>query len=176
LTNDVINGESKEDLPKWIGVTGIVNKLDETIAKLEEIAQNTDSAFTNTEWTDTEPPKFTQRLTDIYASYKDKTLTNPNPANSLKAGVTKLSPTYISGLGDYAKTNTTLNTIYQEFDVKINVSIAMINQAKDSADQIRINLDPIKQSIEEVKKSLDIDQPMLQINATIVDPFFRTVN
>jgi hypothetical protein len=105
FTSDIINGEQKTELPKWIGVNGIINKLDDTVTTLQQIADNSDSAFTNTDWTKTEPPKFVQRLKDIYTGYKDKTLTNPNPANSLKNGFQTLKPVYINNLGDYSVTN-----------------------------------------------------------------------
>jgi uncharacterized coiled-coil DUF342 family protein len=163
-------------LPKWIGINGIINKLDDTVTTLQQIADNSDSAFTNADWTNTEPPKFVQRLKDIYTGYKDKTLTNPNPANSLKNGVQKLIPVYINNLGEYTVTNTSLNIIYQDFDTRISVSIDMIDQAKDSAGQIKEKIESIKQVIEDVKNELKkLDDPIKQINDTIIDPAYQIV-
>jgi hypothetical protein len=176
FTNDVINGENITTLPRWVGIQGIIDKLDETSIELDKIAENADRAFTNTEWTQTEPPKFVARLKDIYTGYKDKDLNNPNPATSLKGTVQKIQPIYVTRLGDHETENTALNTIYKDFNVTINASIDFIEEAQTSARDIKDNIGPIKEGIKEIQDNLrGLIAPIDKINTTYIVPAFDTV-
>ena len=87
----------------------------------------------------------------LYSTYAQSTLPNPNPANSLRTNPNPIQPTYIVSLGDYTKSGTTLNTIYQEFSAKIKVSTTLIDNSKSSSQAINNNIDTVKNTLKNVK-------------------------
>jgi hypothetical protein len=170
FTSDLINGQEGTQTPRWIGMDGVINKLGETMDKLDEISTNAENANPNTEWASSASPKFNQTIYDIENSYEDDTLHNPNPAASLKGGVNEITPDYIVNL------NGTLLSIQSEYSYKIDTSVQMINSAKIAGQNIKNSTDGIKASLKQVQDSLrQIQKPFLTINSTIVDPTLQTV-
>jgi hypothetical protein len=148
--DEIINGQINAASPKWIGVNAIAKKLQDTSDALDGIATRSRQGFGDTAWTSTAPKNFEDKLKSIYSTYSTSSLANPNPANSLKGGVTTITPLYIKNLGDYSKSSTTLNTIYQEFDAKIKGSISLVDTAKAASSQIDSNINSIKSSINDI--------------------------
>jgi hypothetical protein len=170
FTSHLINGQNTNQIPRWIGINGVISKLGETQTKLDEIATNAESANPNTDWTNVDSPKFKQSLEDIYTSYHNEELDNPNPAGSLKNGVQFIQPHYIANI------NNTLNTIRSEFELKIDHSVVLIGQAKEAGQSIREHIQPIKDALTEAQLSLQqAQEPYLKINSTIIEPTLMTV-
>ena len=140
---------------------------------LDKIAQNANSAFNNSSssWTETEPKNFQNNLTSIYGKFKDRSLTNTNPAASLKKTGT-ITPVYISNLGDYQKSGTLLNSIYKEFDMKISGSITLIDQAKTYSKEISKYSQPIKDSLNSIINQITpLDSTFSKLETDVITPW-----
>jgi hypothetical protein len=98
--------------------------------------------------------EFVDSLQSSYDTYFGIKLSNPNPAPSQSLGVTQISPSYITKYGNYDKTGTTLNSIYNEFDSKLKASIEFRNQAREVAEIINDNAEEIKTKLEEIQTEL----------------------
>lgn len=151
--DNVKNGQNTTITPKWIGITGIKTTLDETQNALDNIAKNSNNAFQNSSWTQTEPDEFRRNLTNTYNKFSGSTLNNYNPSPSNKQ-TTTLVPIYIERLGDYQKENTALSSINLEFDKKISVSIKLIEEAQKYSKEITKYSQPIKDALNSVKNQL----------------------
>ena len=170
------SGQNVTTTPRWIGISGIKTTLAETTAALDEISKNSKTAFNNSTWTETEPQQFKNNLTNVYNLFSKRTLLNTNPAPSLRK-VAVVTPIYISNLGDYEKKDTLLNTIFQEFDLRISASITMIEQAKGYSKDIDKYSDPIKKSLNSVSTSLSpIEEAFTNINRDVIKPWVDVVN
>lgn len=151
--SNTVEGQNITTTPKWVGVTGIRKIFADTSSALDTISQNSKTAFTDTNWTKSDPQNFESLLDKTYQKFSSRSLTNRNPAASKKsAGV--IIPTYISNYGTYTKNNTILNGIYQEFSTKIKYSITLIDQAKEYSKTISDNTQSIKDTISNIDSSL----------------------
>jgi len=121
---------------------------------LDKISQNSQTAFQNTSWTQTDPANFESMLNTSYNKFSSRSLTNRNPATSKKSAAT-IVPLYIKNYGSYYTSNTLLNAIYQEFNTKIKYSISLIDQAKQYSQSISQNSQSIKDTINSINTSLD---------------------
>jgi hypothetical protein len=165
------SGQNITTTPRWIGISGIKKTLQDTNAALDKIAQNANTAFNNASWTETEPKNFQNNLTDVYSRFKDQSLTNTNPAASLKK-VTTIVPLYISNLGDYKKSGTLLNSINAEFDLKISGSITLIDEAKSYSKEISKYSQPIKDSLNSVINSISpLETSFDKIETDVITPW-----
>ncbi len=90
-----LRGVNTNSTPRWIGVSGIQASLNNTIISLNQISQNSDSAFTNIGYLNTDPKNFFSALNSYYSQYGGMTLTNPNPASSTRNGKSVITPIYI---------------------------------------------------------------------------------
>jgi hypothetical protein len=167
--NNTINGENKNSTPRWIGVTGIQGVLSKTSSAIDTVAQNSQTAFQNTQWTTTDPPAFESQLNSTYYKFSSSSLTNYNPANSKKTNQ-KITPVYISNYGEYSKSGTLLNSVYQEFSLRIKSSITLIDQAKEYSKTISQYSQPIKDQINNINTSL---QPLTSTFTKIEDDIIK---
>jgi hypothetical protein len=143
---------------------------------LDEIGKNSNNAFNDTEWTKTDPQYFRNNLTTAYTKFRASTLANPNPATSLRK-VNIITPIYISNLGDYDKSGTLLNSIYQEFDLKISASVTMAAQAQEYSKEINKYSKPIKDSLNTVITSLSpLENAFTSINTNVITPWTDIVS
>jgi hypothetical protein len=175
----VYNTESGQNItstPRWIGISNIKKTLQNTITALDEISQNSNKAFADSNWTKTEPENFKKNLTNSYVLFSSRSIPNTNPANSLRK-VATITPLYISNLGDYQKSGTLLNSIYQEFDTKISVSITLIEQAKTYSNEITKYSQPIKDSLNSViSQFTPLETAFGNINTNFISPWSDLVN
>lgn len=95
---NVLNGQNITTTPRWVGTTGIQQRLNDISSALSQISVNTDNVFKNASnnFINTDPPQFERSLNNLFNTYGQSTLDNPNPANSQKGGVTKVTPIYIT--------------------------------------------------------------------------------
>ena len=150
--------------------------MQNTNAALDKIAQNSNNAFDDSSWTETEPKNFQNNLTSVYNQFNTRTLLNTNPAASQKK-VATITPVYISNLGDYTKSGTLLYSIYTEFNLKISGSITLIDQAKEYSKEISKYSKPIKDSINTVINSLNpLDEAFDKIETQVIEPWSDIVN
>lgn len=172
--SNTLSGENTTITPRWVGIGAIKKTLEDTKVALDNIAKNSNSAFSNnTGWTKTEPDKFRTNLTNTYNQFNDKTIPNYNPAASLKK-VNVLKPNYISQLGPYQQEDpvTVLNSVYREFDTKISASISMIDQAQGYSKELNKYNDQIKQSLDSVINSLaPLENAFTDINKNVINPW-----
>jgi len=152
-----MDGESTNVTPKWIGISGITKVLADTVTALDKVSQAYPNAFSSssTSWTKSDPQSFVKSLSSSYNMFAGKTLDNPNPATSKKAGVTTITPVYIASYGDYTTNNTALNAIYQEFNAKISGSISFMDQAKQYSTYVDQYMSQIKDSIYSIQSNVN---------------------
>ena len=141
--SNTVEGQNTTATPRWVGVTGIRKIFADTNTALDTISQNSQTAFSNTTWTQTDPANFESLLSTTYSKFNTRSLTNRNPAATKKT-TTSIVPVYISNYGNYTKSETLLNLVYQEFSTKIKYSISLIDQAKDYSKTISQNSQSIK--------------------------------
>lgn len=162
--------------PRWIGITGIQKVFTDTNAALDTIAQNSNSAFSDTNWTTTDPPQFETALQNTNTKFATRTLVNPNPATSKKAAGT-ITPIYIKNYGDYKKSNTFLNIIYQEFNLRITASISFVNQAKEYSKTIGQYSSDIKSTITGINSNLQpLTSTFTDLETTVIKNWIDYVN
>ena len=172
--NDVVNGESKSTTPKWVGITSIKNTLTQTSAALDKIAQNFATAFSANSWATTEPQNFENSLVTSFNSFSTQTLDNPNPASSLKGGVTKVIPIYIALYGDYTKSGTALNSIYTEYNTKIKASITLMDQAKTYSTGVNYYMADIKATLSTIQSNVNtMTSGFDQISDTVISSWIQ---
>ena len=168
--NNVVNGQNVQTTPKWVGITGIKNLLAQTSAKIDEISKAYPNAFSSNNWASTDSKNYMDSLTNSYNTFGTRTLNNPNPANSLKGGVTKITPLYIKLYGDYTKANTALNTIYKEFDTKITFAVTLMDKAKESSSYVNTYTDQIKSTLNDINsKVATFTSSFDEISSSIID-------
>lgn len=154
-------------MPRWIGVSGIEQTLQGTINAIDQIVVNSNEAFKDNSWTQTEPQKFENKLSEAYSSYFQTTIDNPNPSPSQSGGIQNIQPLYITNYGNYTNDGTALNSIYQEFDQKIKAAATLINSAQSYSTQITVASNDIKQTIGGVQ--IEISNFRTQLNSIEVD-------
>lgn len=174
--SSTVNGQNTTATPRWVGINGIRKIFSDTNSALDTIAQNSNNAFSNSSWTQTEPANFVSQLNSTYYMFSGITLTNRNPAGSKKF-VSSIIPLYISNYGQYNKEKTLLNTIYQEFTSKISYSISMIDQAKSYSQMVTNNIQSIKNIINSINNNLKpLSDTFTTIETNIVDNWINYVN
>ncbi len=168
--NDVVNGQNVDTTPKWVGISGIKNILTQTGAKIDEISKAYPNAFSSNSWASTDSKNYIDRLTNSYNTFGSRSLNNPNPANSLKGSVTKISPIYIKLFGDYTKANTALNTIYKEFDTKIKFGVTLMDKAKESSSYVNQYTSEIKTTLNDISSKINsFTSSFDQISTSVID-------
>jgi len=173
---NTLDGQNITTTPRWIGVTGIRKVLSDTNAALDTISQNSQTVFTNTTWTSTDPKNFEGLLDNTYKKFSSRSLTNRNPAASKKVQNT-IVPIYIKNYGEYTKSNTILNTIYQEFSTKIKASITLIDQAKEQSKYVSQNSDSIKSQINNIDTSLQpLSSTFTDLESKVINQWIDYVN
>ncbi len=116
-------------------------------------------------------------LSNSYSTYGISTLTNPNPANSLKGGVTKITPLYIKLYGNYTVSNTALNAIYQEYNTKITASVNLMSQAQQYSSYINTYMNDIKSTLASIQSNVaTFTSAFSQINTTVIDNWVTAQN
>ncbi len=148
-------GQETTALPRWAGPTKIKETLDGTSKAIDSIVANSKTAFSDNSWVDSDSAAFNKLLTDANSKFSGSTLTNPNPANSLKGGVSSIKPIYIDTYGDYSKSGAKLNTIYQEYDIKIKASVTSLDQAKSYSSLIESQSSTLKSTFDTAATSID---------------------
>jgi hypothetical protein len=170
LYDNVVNGEQKTTTPKWVGVSPLITKLDQFATQLQSSVEGVKNAATDVSWYDSDTSAFKAKLNDGYNQFWQSTLTNPNPANSLKNGVNVITPIYISRLGSYEKVGADLNLIYAEYNTTISVSVQSISTAQQSADQISKVMQPTIDAIRAVSQSLgDLNLSLKNVQTDVID-------
>jgi hypothetical protein len=135
------------------------------------VSKGVRDAATDSSWYDSDTKTFTDLLGTVYSSNVQASLTNPNPANSLKGGISSFQPLYITTLGDYTKSGTSLNMIYQEYDYKITGAVKEVTSAQKSAKEIQQNIEPIIQALNQVSQNLaSVNTQITKINTDIIKP------
>ena len=137
--------------------------------------KNSNTAFSNTSWTTTDPSNFESQMSSSYSKFSSRSLTNRNPAASKKTA-TVIVPTYISNYGNYTKANTLLNLVYQEFTTKIKYSITLIDQAKQYSKSISDNSQSIKDTINSIDTSLKpLSDTFTNLETTVINQWMDYV-
>lgn len=141
---------------------------------MDEISKNSKKPFLTPEeknWTISDTENFRKNLTRVNQKFSTKSLTNPNPAKSLKK-VETLKPSYIENFGDYNKTGTLLNNIFKEFDSKIVNSISLVDLARKYSREIDSYSKQIKDALEiVVEKLTPLDTAFDNIKKDVMVPW-----
>lgn len=173
--DNIENGQNITTSPRWIGVKGIKGKIAETATAIDSISSNSKKAFTDDSWTKTEPDNFRNNLTNMYNTFKGKTLTNYNPSKNKQANF--FVPTYISTLGSYQTENTILYGINEEFNVRIQASIKGIDEAKKYSKDIDKYAGEIKKALNSVNQQLTpLENAFTTINKDVINPWGDAVS
>jgi hypothetical protein len=169
-----MQGETKLTLPKWVGIPSIGKTLADTDSAIDQIASNSQNAFNNNSWTNTDPPAFENQLKSSYSQFSNKTLPNPNPAPSKSGGLANITPLYIKNYGDYTTQGTILNTIYQEFNAKIKGSVTLLGQAQTYSQTISQYSNQIKDVLKGLKSDIDtFTEPISALETTLINPLIN---
>jgi hypothetical protein len=142
-------------MPKWIGITNIQTTLSNTQTALDKIAAAFPTAFSDNSWANSATTNFENKLTSSYTTYSASQLTNPNPATSLKGGVSKITPLYITQYGDYKTSGTALNIIYQEYSTLIKGSLTLLDQAKTYTTNVNTYMIDIKSTLTNIQNNVN---------------------
>jgi hypothetical protein len=152
--SDTINGQNSTATPRWIGINRLANVLDNTIDALNTIITNGASAFPSSEDDQGTLVDFTDTLTNSYNTYSTSNLTNPNPQVSKSGGVTEILPLYINDYGDYSTAGTTLNSIYEEFNTKLQGSYTLRSDAQSYVSDFQSNANDVTAQLTSVRDGM----------------------
>lgn len=173
--SNTLDGQNVTTTPKWVGVNGIKKIFADTNSALDTISQNSKTAFSNTNWTKTDPANFESLLSSTQDKFVSRSLINRNPATSKKSA-NVIVPLYISNYGAYTKANTLLNYVYQEFSTKIKFSITLVDQAKEFSKTISDNIQSIKDTINSINTSIQpLSDTFTSLEKDIITPWIDYV-
>ena len=142
-------------MPKWIGINPIKKTLADTSLALDKIALAFPTAFSDNSWSNGATANFEKKLGESYKTYSGQTLNNPNPANSLKGAVAKITPLYMTQYGDYTTSGTALNIIYQEYNTVIKGSLTLMDQAKQYSTNVNTYMADIKSTLNNIQNNVN---------------------
>ena len=152
--SDTVNGQNSTAIQEWIGINRLGNVLDNTIDALNTIISNSASAFPSSDDDQGALLNFTNTLTSSYSSYSPSRLTNPNPADSKSLGEVQILPVYINNYGDYTTAGTTLNTIYEEFNTKLQGSYTVRSNAQSYVSDLQSNTSTVTAKLTSVRDAI----------------------
>lgn len=172
-----VNGHSEnESSSKWVGVNNVSTYFTKTITAIDEIKDKLSTSFNDDDNNIDGVDEFVGSLQTSFDTYFGTKLVNPNASPSQALGVNQISPGYITKYGNYDKSGTTLNAIYQEFDNKLSSSIKMREEAKIAAEEVSQYAEEIKGKLEEIKDGLLLmSQPFNKFATDSLDPWIKIV-
>ena len=172
---DVIDGQSVERIPKWIGVSGVQNILQQTI---DEIENNLHDSSIN----------FQTSAIDLEDSFEDwKTISLQNSYDNVKGldipwdGIGQeyppltptphynLVPSYVSTYGPYTDSTTTLYAVHQEFTAIKDV----IDNANSNIQDTIANEDFTSTLSDSSAQIQDLHDQFDKISNDIIDPWYN---
>ena len=169
---DVIDGQSVEKTPKWIGVSGVQgilqNTIDEIDNNLQESATNFQINANNLE-TSFESWK-TSSLPDAYDSVKDLHITWNGYGDEYPPLTSyKLVPNYVTSYGPYTDSGTTLYVVHQEFTAIKDV----IDDANSNIQDTIANEDFTSILSDSSEQIQDLQDQFDKISNDIIDPWYN---
>lgn len=164
-----VKGEDSGKSPRWIGINNIANILDDTLTAIDTITQNVATAFNAQDGNTDDLADFQTTLQTSYNTFSPRKIKNPNPAASLSNGITEITPIYIENYGAFDKKDTILNSIFQEFEVKLQATFEFRQTAEDASKEIEANSNEVRTKIQDIKTIVDeLQKPFDTISADLL--------
>ena len=161
-------GQHTEKLPKWIGLPGIVKKIDEIINALDEVKENSQNAFENNDDIENAKNAYYQLLDDKYQKNKDYKTRNPNP----KGSETSVVPEFIKSFGPSSNEQTSLGLIKSEYKVVVEVSVEVLKEIEKTTNTINEGIDEGKKLFVKAKQEIDpIYKKFEEFETKYINPF-----
>lgn len=175
--NDLKNGQNITTTPRWIGIDNTNSKINDTKTALNTIAANSKNLNnTNDTWTTTDPPAFEKMLSNAYSNHSVRTLPNANPVSS-QVNSSTISPVFAQTYGNYTNVATLLYPIYQEYQIKINASINLLNQSKSSANSISTYQSGINDKLTSIQNNIGgFNTAIATISNNLIDSMITLVS
>ena len=171
---DVIDGQSVEKTPKWIGVSGVQgilqNTIDEIDNNLQESATNFQMNANNLEtsfesWKTSSLPNAYNNVKDLHISWQG--IGDEYPP--LSSSEYKLVPSYVTTYGPYTDSTTTLNAVHSEFTVIKDV----IDDANSNIQDTIANEDFTSILSDSSEQIQDLQDQFDKISNDIIDPWYN---
>jgi len=172
---DTFNGQNSTATPRWLGINQVGNALDNTIIALNTIVSNEGSAFPSTDDDQGLLADFTNTLSTS-GSFSSSELTNPNPEISKADGKANITPLYITNYGSYTASGSTLNTIYQEFDTKLQGSYDLRSSAQSYVNTFQSNTAGITSKLQSVRDGIfNLQTPFNKFSDSVITTWIDVV-
>jgi hypothetical protein len=173
---DTVNGQNSTATPRWIGINEIGNTLDSTLTAIDAIIANGANAFPSSDDDNGSLVDFTNTLDSSYTTFSSSQLNNPNPQPLQAGGITVITPLYINNYGDYQTSGTTLNSIYREFDTKLQASYDIRTTTKGYVTDFTNNANSVKQQVTLIKQAInDFQIPFDSFSDSVVGTWIDVV-
>ena len=165
--NEIIDGETKEDKPKWVGINGVINLLSGLITKINDLKEGTLTDFGDAK-TSIETEKNT--FEDILKEQSNSVITNENNKVEISSSGYRLDITTKNNYGLFrtdvnphkaepetsyiGKWHLEYSTIADNAKQYINDAHGDLESLKND-NSITSNLEDVKTSIEDIGKSIE---------------------
>ena len=157
--NEVIEGESKENKPKWIGITNIGHLLDELGRKVGSISS---SLVTELNEKETQIKEKKEDFEDLLEDYSKKIIQDNNAITFMPGKNYRLDITTKNWYGEFDKVNqkvepetSMINAWYNEYSEIAKNSENFVEDSKDNFDKIMTNNDNINNNLAQVNSQVD---------------------
>lgn len=171
---EILNGQSVEKLPKWTGVNGIVNTLNDIQATVNQLVKDKDNIFTSKNTFNQQKEDFNKELNSSnYTTEIDKLkieYTDPN-SNSTKV---QIVPDYVTTYKPVTQEKTSLNLINYEFQTVVGYSDTLLTEASSQSDSIVSSASIVTSSIDEINKIIgDFSLTINDFSVSIAEPWMK---
>ena len=172
---NVIDGQSVEKIPKWIGVSGVQNILKQTKDEINNNLQESTTDFqTNANSLDTSFNNWkTTTLPNAYTSVNNQKIDWQGYGNEYQEKTSspyyKLVPSYVTTYGPYTDSGTTLYGVHQEFTAIKEV----IDNANANIQDTIANAE-FTSSLEDASVQIqDLQDQFDKLSNDIIDPWYN---
>lgn len=178
---DVKDGEIKTTTPKWVGITGVENKINSLVTNLEKLMTESQGAFRDTSYVNSDRTQYFQSLDNSYSIQGQKRTSSPRPngGNNFAPGFIEVI-FYLIYIQIYGPRNTDGTTVFglaKEFDETLVGASNLIEQLRTQSSYINANINTAKGSLNTIKNNLDPMKTRVDAIATdYIDPYITFVS
>lgn len=166
---EILNGQAVEKTPKWTGVFGISEALNDIQATFEQIVQDKDEIFSGKNTFENNKLDFQNTLiSSEYTTEVDALVIKYE-----KDGVNQThKPLYVENYSPVETNDTSLYLINQEFETVIEEAEKLLNDSNTKADSIVSSSDTMKSSIDSINNIIvDFNTTLSDFSTSVAEPW-----
>ena len=166
---EILNGQAVEKTPKWTGVFGISETLNDIQATFDQIVQDKDEIFSGKNTFENNKLDFQNTL--ILSEYTAEV--DALVIKYEKNGVNQThKPLYVENYSPVETSDTSLYLINQEFETVIEEAEKLLNDSNTKADSIFSSSDTMRSSIDSINSIIvDFNTTLSEFSTSVAEPW-----